>query len=111
MICKKLILSAMLLASTAHAEFRDGNKLLADINSSSVVDNAIVLGYVMGIADVTMGIAHCGPPNVTSGQIRDMVNNYLNNKPTERTKTGDEIVIYVLRTAWPCSSRGKGQSL
>ena len=111
MISKKLIVSAMLVACSAHAEFRDGNKLLADINSTSIVDNAIVLGYVMGIADVTLGIAHCGPPNVTSGQIRDMVQNYLNNKPVERTKTGDEIVMYVLKTAWPCQAKGRGQSL
>jgi len=107
----KCFFLALTLCASANAEFKDGNKLLADINSSYIADNTAALGYVMGVADTTHGILHCGPPNATSGQIRDMVHNYLTNRPTERTKTGDEIVVHVLRTMWPCQNKSKGQSL
>lgn len=106
---KKLLL-VLALCGSAHAEFRDGNKLLAEMNSDNYQSRSLVIGYLMGVADAYHGILHCAPPNATSGQMFDMVQNYLTNKPIERTKTGDSIVLHVLKTAWPCENK-KGQSL
>ena len=90
-----------LLCGAAHAEFIDGNKLLADMNGSHGVQMS-ALGYVMGVADAQQGVAVCAPPTVTSGQMRDMVYNYLTNTPAVRHLSGDLIVTHVLKSTWPC---------
>lgn len=108
---KKLLISLLLCSGVAQAEFKDGNKLLADMNSEYQSDRSVALGYVMGVTDAYLGILHCAPPNATAGQIRDMVHNYLTNKPSERAKAGDQLVVHALRTVWPCDNKRGGQSL
>lgn len=109
---KKLLLCAALLAGTAHAEFKDGNKLLSQLQGDNM-DQSNALGYITGVYDTMLSFTHCPPPNVTAGQVTDMVRNYLTNVPAERHKTGDTIVLHVLKTAWPCAERTtpKGKSL
>lgn len=102
---KRALILALLLAGTAHAEFSDGNKLLSDMNGD-VYDRMHALGYITGVYDVGRSVIHCGPPNVTAGQINDMVKNYLTNTPAERHLTGDTIVNRVLKAVWPCAKRG-----
>jgi hypothetical protein len=94
-------------AFTAHAEFMDGNSLLNDMSSSSFSQRGIGLGYVMGIADTMQGYTHCIPGNVSSGQIKDMVKNYLTNTPAERHLMAPEIVLKITSTVWPCPVKGK----
>lgn len=101
---KKLLILAALCAGTAHAEFIDGNKLLADMNGSHGQQMS-ALGYVMGVADTLTSVVICMPENVTSGQINDMVKNYLNNVPRERNLSGDVIVSKVLKATWPCAEK------
>lgn len=108
---KKLMIALALCSGVAHAEFKDGNKLLADMNSEYQSIRSVALGYVMGVADSYHGVLQCAPPNATSGQMNDMVHNYLTNRPVERSKTADQIIIHVLKSVWPCDSRRGGQSL
>lgn len=103
---KKLLL-VLALCGSAHAEFRDGNKLLNEMNSDNYQSRSLALGYIMGVSDAFYGIIHCAPSNATSGQIFDMVQNYLTNKPIERTKTADQIIIHIMKSAWPCEKRGQ----
>lgn len=106
------VLPLLAFCGLAHAEFKDGNKLLADMNSDAWHTRGVALGYVMGVVDTTYGVLHCAPENATSGQIRDMVQNYLNNKPVERTKPADVIIVNIVSAVWPCESKPKrGQSL
>ena len=109
---KKLLLILALFSVSAHAEFRDGNRLLSDMTSENYQTRALALGYVMGVSDAYYGILHCAPANATSGQIFDMVQNYLTNRPIERTKPADNIINHVMKSAWPCENkRDRGQSL
>lgn len=101
---KKLTLVLAILAGSAHAEFIDGNKLLADMSGTNGLQMS-ALGYVMGVADTLNGVVVCMPTNVTSGQISDMVQNYLTNVPRERNSSGDVIVAKVLKAAWPCAAK------
>lgn len=104
---KAALLSLTLLCGSAHAEFIDGNKLLSDMNGSHGFQMS-ALGYVMGVADALQGAVVCMPPSVTSGQVLDMVRNYLTNTPAIRHFSGDAIVSHVLKASWPCAERRKG---
>ncbi len=97
-------LITLALCGSAHAEFLDGNKLLSDMKGSHGFQMS-ALGYVMGVADAIQGAVACVPPSVTSGQVQDMVRNYLDNTPASRHHTGDVIVGHVLKSAWPCPVR------
>jgi len=101
---KKLILCLALTAGCAHAEFKDGNKLLAQLRGDAT-DYIHALGYITGVYDTLQHISHCPPPNVSAGQVGDMVKNYLEANPDTRHNTADRIVGLVLKNSWPCAAR------
>ena len=109
---KKIItIIALFVAASAHAEFKDGNKLLSELNHEVFYTRGVAMGYIMGVSDAGAGVIHCAPPNVTAGQVQDMVKNYLESTPAMRHWTADVIINYVLKSAWPCPKRRGGQSL
>jgi hypothetical protein len=99
------------LCATAHAEFWDGNKIYERYTSDTWYDKGTALGYIMGVADTTMGVSHCAPANVTAGQVEAMVMQHLRMYPERRHRTGDSIVIEVLKAAWPCAPKNNSRSL
>ena len=90
----------------AHAEFKDGNTLLSDMNGS-YGNQMNALGYVTGVADALMRITYCPPMTINAGQVNDMVKQYLEQFPANRHNTADRIIGHVLKSAWPCSQRGQ----
>jgi len=96
-----------LLPTLAHAEFMTGNDLLKDLNGDTYSARGAALGYVMGVSDALHNIVHCPSSEVTSGQIRDMVRNYLTNVPAERHQPANVIVARVLKAAWPCANNNR----
>jgi hypothetical protein len=102
---KRAIILVALLSGAAHAEFKDGNKLHSDLNGD-VYDRMHAMGYIVGVFDMGRNVIHCGPANVTAGQINDMVKNYLENVPADRHLTGDTIINKVLKAVWPCARKG-----
>ena len=103
---KKLLLAAALVCTGAHAEFKDGNKLLSEMNGSHG-NQMSAIGYVVGVADALMGITFCGPSTVTAGQLHDMVKQYLEQYPADRHNSADRIINHVLKSAWPCAKKGQ----
>lgn len=101
---KILITLCLAAATSAHAEFKDGNKLLYQITGEHT-DKMIALGYITGVSDTQHGVLHCAPPNVTAGQILDMVKIHLQNSPSTRHMSADLHVTYVLKEAWPCPEK------
>jgi hypothetical protein len=105
---KKLILATALLAGSAHAEFLSGNELLSRINGTGI-DQALALGYVMGVFDVQHSSGVCPPGQVTAGQVRDIVKNYLERTPQNRHMTADVLTLVALGIVWPCKQqKGNG---
>ena len=104
---KHLILTVALCATSAQAEFMDGNKLLADINGSGMRQMAAI-GYIMGVADALTSVTVCMPPTVTAGQLNDLMRNHLESNPQTRHFTGDSLISHVLTRVWPCQRRGSG---
>ena len=103
---KKLIVIALLVCASAHAEFKDGNKLLSEMNGNHS-NQMSAIGYVMGVSDALMGITFCGPSTITAGQVHDMIKQYLEQFPADRHNSADRIINHVLKAAWPCAKRGQ----
>lgn len=106
-----LILAAALAATTASAEFINGNELLNRMNSELGYDRGVAIGYVMGAFDTGHGVVHCAPPTVSAGQVLDMVKQALINAPAVRHQSADAFVVYVLTKAWPCPKKSGGTNL
>lgn len=100
-----LILSAA-LCGPAVAEFWDGNALWQRLTGNTSQE-LVAMGYIMGVADAGHSVEHCPPPNVTSGQILDMVKQHLERNPAIRNRTADTIVLHVLRNQWPCANNNR----
>lgn len=103
---KRLIAIALLASASAHAEFKDGNMLLADMNSTPI-NQMNALGYVTGVADALMRITYCPPSNINAGQVYDMAKQYLEAYPTLRSFAADSLINRVLSNAWPCAKKGQ----
>ena len=105
---KRLVLALAMLSGAAHAEFMSGNELLSRMSeTSSYFHQGTAMGYIMGVYDATLGTTHCPPPNVTAGQIFDMVKQNLTAAPAARHLSADSFVTYSLSKAWPCK-KGSG---
>lgn len=107
----KRLLLTLALVGPAHAEFMDGNRLLDKITNNSYYEQGSAMGYIMGVADMGLGVIHCAPANVTAGQLQDMIKNYLINVPGQRHLTADTLVNRVFKAAWPCPDRPAGRSM
>ena len=103
---KRAIILALFLAGAAHAQFMDGNKLLSNLKESDSFSRGLGMGYILGVYDFGAGTLYCAPSNVTAGQIKDMILNYLDNIPAERHIAADITIMKVLKTVWPCGKRG-----
>jgi hypothetical protein len=106
----KRFLMIALFCGSAHAEFKDGNKLLEQLRGDTTA-YIHALGYVIGVYDTLQNLTHCPPVNVTAGQIGDMVKNHLEANPDTRHNTADRIVGLVLKNAWPCAAKPSGRGV
>ena len=88
-----------------------GNDLLERC-SASASDNPIqwgvCLGYVMAVADLLgqgrpiNGARACVSADVTSGQLMDVVRQWLERNPARRHINGAALVAVALQQAFPC---------
>lgn len=93
------------------AQFYSGNELIQRMQSESVVDKMVALGFVAGVADAWDGILVCPPENSTTGQTRDIALKFLILNPAKRHRPAAELVSEALGEAWPCVRKpGKGGS-
>ena len=101
---------ALLLAcSSVHAagSFYNGNALLRLLQSDNLHERGVAMGYVAGAIDMGDGVIFCSPSNtVTIGQVRDMVQGYLEATPSIRHITADAIIMDLFKRVWPCPKRG-----
>jgi hypothetical protein len=106
---KAVAVVLMLVASSAHAagSFYTGNKLLQLLQSDNYQEKGVAMGYVAGAIDMGDGVIFCSPSNtVTIGQVRDMVQAYLESTPSIRHMSADAIIIDLFKRLWPCPKRG-----
>ncbi len=108
---KKLIVGLLFVPCMASAEFLDGNGLLSRMNDSESIPRMVALGYVQGVADVYARVKVCAPQNVTAGQARDVVKQYLELNPERRHYSADSLVVNALAQVWPCANNRSGTRL
>ena len=79
-----------------------GNELY-DVCLGDSFDRGMCVGYALGVAEAAglAGVA-CIPPDVTRGQIKDVVVNYLRDHPADRNKSAYGLVTTALQSVWPC---------
>jgi hypothetical protein len=109
---RKFLVGLLFIPVMAHAEFFTGNDLLAKMNGDAA-DRIQAIGYVQGVFDVYVHVTIC-PPNggrdITAGQIRDMIKNYLTNSPATRHKTAESLIHEAFNSVWPCqNNRGNNR--
>jgi hypothetical protein len=106
---KTLGVALLLACSSVYAagSFYTGNHLLRMLQSDNYQERGVAMGYVAGAIDMGDGVIFCSPSNtVTIGQVRDMVQGYLEATPSIRHMTADAIIIDLFKRLWPCPKRG-----
>ena len=104
-----LMFTAVGLAGKAEAQYLDGNKLLRLCESDSQTDQAMCVGYIMGLDDVTttydlwdeMTKRFCVPEDTPNSQLRQVVIDglrvtYFIDEPAAGT------TAIILQRAFPC---------
>lgn len=103
---------ASIMPTQAFAQFRTGNDILSGCMTAKISDTfyqmtAFCSGYIDGAFDdfmLTRQAAKkpdCTPPNVTSGQVKDIVVKYLHDNPDIRNMSASLLVRMATVTAWP----------
>lgn len=98
-------IALVLLAGTADAQFRTGNKLLAELQSDSIVDRMFAVGYVTGVADALDQSLYCLQNGMTIGQVSDTIQVALERTPQIRNEPADVLIVAILSKHYPCKGR------
>ena len=107
-----LVLAASPQVPLLSKMFVSGNELYSYCQSASSVDQGICTGYIGGVVDSQITVLTalklhnpvCGPQNVTTGEMKDIVLRSLREHPEERHYTAASLVLGALAEAFPCTS-------
>jgi hypothetical protein len=89
-------------ARTFAAERITAQMLYTSANGDDVKEQALALGYTMGVFDAQYSIGHCAPDEVTPLQILFMTCKYLDQYPQRMHNSADRIIGLILHANWPC---------
>lgn len=106
---RNLLLAASILACTsANAQYVDGNSLHTDLSSEKSSLKMYALGYIVGVADVSIAAeVLCMPVDVTQGQLQDVVKNFMVANPQARNLPAYLLVQASLGKYWACPDSPK----
>ena len=104
-LAKSIILSAVLFAGAAQAQFISGNTLYDRMNGSHG-NTMWAIGYVTGVADAYNGEMFCIPKSATVGQIKDIAERFLIDRPQDRHLPADILIMLALVDLFPCKKGG-----
>ena len=98
--------------NSAHAaNFETGNTIYSGLedwkrdSSANVIRASTSYGYVIGVHDALQEILLCSPPNITKGQIVDVVINYLRENPQTRHLPADVLINQALVRFYACNKK------
>lgn len=98
-----LAFALALWATSAQAEWMDGNQLEDMCVSTSALDRGLCLSYVMGVLDGARFQAQPlkTPDGTSAGQVRDVVVRYLANHLEGKAQPARMIIKVAVVEAWP----------
>ena len=99
---------AVVVSTSVHAYFLDGNSLLERL---SMPDPNVARAYVAGVFDSAAGVMQCAPVSVNLNQVSDMARQYLIMDPTNRNLPADILLMKMMSAAWPCPKKTGGPTL
>ena len=102
---KNICFFMLFIPSICFAEFKSGNELKTQCNSSQLLDQGVCFGYVTAVADINTKQKVCMPSNVTIGQLQAISIKYFNDYPDRLHYSADSLVLDALSKAFPCSSK------
>ena len=88
--------------------FDNGNTLLSSCTNARASEQHYCLGYIAGIADAldasgpALGWKACFPKDLTTGNARDVIVQWLQRNPLERHYAAAGLVMRGLAEAFPC---------
>lgn len=100
-----LALCGALAASSALANFHDGNKILEYCRGAGTLNEAYCYGMMAGLSDgLTTSHAStiCTPNSVTLQQVRDIIVQHVTANPATRHQASSVLAYIALSTAFPC---------
>lgn len=106
MITRILILIGSLMPAAVLADFQDGNGLYAAISSPSEYTRIYSVGYISGVVDSGKlglnGFKYCVPEAATAGQLKDVVEKWLEENPATRHYAAPGLIAAALQASFPC---------
>lgn len=105
---RKWLLVLLMVPGMVRAEFYSGNDLYSRlIDTGSIVNQMVGLGYVVGVYDVGVHAVFCPrrEDSISAGQISDMVKNWLIINAHRRHESAEKLVLEVFKQTWPCANR------
>ncbi|MBF9150734.1 Rap1a/Tai family immunity protein [Novosphingobium jiangmenense] len=95
--------AVVLLPSPARAEWMSGEQLQEACSAKAPVDRAMCLSYVIGVLDGFRSAERPPkvPDDVSAGQVRDVVAQYLAGHDEALALQGREVVKAAIVDAWP----------
>lgn len=109
---KHLMIAAALLTATLikarDVASDDGNELLSLCDSWYDFNQGMCLGYIRGLSvgvDTMLALQGkkiCYPPNITVGQMGDVVSAYIKRNPAKRHESNLILFMRATTEAWPC---------
>ena len=108
-IAAALVAAAISVGATAQGSLIDGDSLLRSCQEDdSLAHWGACLGYVRGVTDILLsgvqmnGVTACVPRNVETGQVTDVVKQFLASHPGQRHLPAEGLVGAALQEAFPC---------
>jgi hypothetical protein len=108
-IATAVVAAVLTVGATAQSSLIDGNSLFRSCQENdSRAHWGACLGYVRGITDILLaghqmnGVTACVPRDVETGQVTDVVKQFLARHPDQRHLPAEGLVGAALQEAFPC---------
>lgn len=109
----KAIAAVLIALPIPLAQAMDGNDLLAGYNSYKRVKSGIAAGtdayegglfdgYISGVFHSSVGTTLCVPSEVKSGQIQEVVGQFLETHPATLQRSAVKLATQALMQSFPC---------
>lgn len=97
-----------LLCTSAFAQYFEGERFYNETRKRNVVTEALTLGYVMAVYDLTQNEdIFCTPEKIPSERLKSVALRYIEKNPNEAYKPAAVLIVEAFAKTWPCEKPSK----